>query len=78
MRSDIKEMERAIRENDAVTLTAVAHRVKGVAASLCISAIQENAMCLELMGRDANLSGAEEKLAAILEVEKHLSENDIA
>ena len=74
MKSDIQEMERAIREDDAPSMATVAHRVKGVAANLSIAAIQENALCLELMGRNANLAGAEEKLAAIRELERRVSE----
>ena len=77
MITDLQEMERVIREGDAASLVTVAHRVKGVAANLSISAIQENALCLELMGKNANLAGAEEKLAAIRELEKRVSEHDL-
>ena len=78
MKSDMEEIERAIREDDAPSLATVAHRVKGVAANLSIAAIQENALCLELMGRNANLAGAGEKLAVIRELERRVSEQCVA
>jgi two-component system sensor histidine kinase/response regulator len=57
---DVQELETAIREQDAVRLRLVAHRLKGSAANVSAEAVRETASRLEILGRDGNLASSQE------------------
>lgn len=63
--ADVHELETAIREQDAVRLRLVAHRLKGSAANVSAEAVRESAGQLEILGRDGNLAAAPELQAQL-------------
>jgi len=63
--ADVHDLEAAIREQDAVRLRMVAHRIKGSAANVSAEAVRDTAGRLEILGRDGNLAAAPEILARL-------------
>jgi len=63
--ADVQDLEVAIREQDAVRLRMVAHRIKGSAANVSAEAVREIASHLEILGRDGNLAPAPEFIARL-------------
>jgi len=67
------DMEIAIQSGDAHQLMVAAHTLKGSLATFGADAAQKTALRLEMMGRHANLSGAEE---AFIELKQLLQKLD--
>lgn len=63
--ADVQEMEAALKEQDAVRLRLVAHRLKGSAANVSAEAVRESASQLEVLGRDGNLEPAPDLVAQL-------------
>ncbi len=62
---DVKELETAIREQDAARVRLVAHRLKGAAANVSAGAIREIASRLEVFGRQGDLVKASELVSLL-------------
>jgi HPt (histidine-containing phosphotransfer) domain-containing protein len=61
----VREMRGAIDGGDAEQLMQTAHRLKGAAANLAAGPVRDVALCLENMGRQGCLAGAETELARL-------------
>jgi CheY-like chemotaxis protein len=59
------ELRQAITQQDAAKVRRLAHTIKGSAATFAAEATVKAALRLEVMGRNGNLSGAEEAYAAL-------------
>jgi HPt (histidine-containing phosphotransfer) domain-containing protein len=57
-RDDLRELESALRKNNAAEIAATAHRVKGAAGTVSAMTMWEVSARLEVMGREKNLAGA--------------------
>ena len=62
---DSTVFQRAVAAGDATKLRRAAHTLKGAAATFGAEETQDAALCLEEMGRNAQLAGAEVALAAL-------------
>ena len=62
----VEEVERSIAEGDSDGLRHSAHTLKGAASNFNAAATVSAALRLEVMGRDGDLSGAEEALSQLL------------
>jgi len=56
------ELESAVERDDAVAVTATAHRLRGSALNLGADRVAEVTLALELLGDSGNLTGCRERL----------------
>jgi HPt (histidine-containing phosphotransfer) domain-containing protein len=61
----LADIRRAVVDGDAAALHSAAHAFKGMAANFCANATVEAALKLEMMGKSADLAGAEEAAGAL-------------
>lgn len=65
----VSEMKEGIEAGDAERVERVAHSLKGAAANLEAGPVRDAALCLEMLGREANLADA---AGALVELEAEL------
>ncbi|MBU2549392.1 MAG: response regulator [Proteobacteria bacterium] len=61
----MRELDQAVLEQNSNEMKTAAHGLKGMAGNLSAKALSRAAQRLEAMGRDGNLSGATEAMAAL-------------
>jgi HPt (histidine-containing phosphotransfer) domain-containing protein len=62
----IEQLKLAVKNNEADDIRKVAHSIKGAAANLGITLVQQIAFELEKIGYDKNLSEAEDSLNRLM------------
>jgi CheY-like chemotaxis protein/HPt (histidine-containing phosphotransfer) domain-containing protein len=63
--TDLEQLEQSLLEHNAERASLLAHRIKGAAANVSAVEVSRVAAELEAMGRAADLTGADERLARI-------------
>lgn len=61
----LQGLDEAVAAGNHTEVRSLAHSIKGAAGNLCMEKMAEDARVLEFMGRDGNLTGAEEVLGKI-------------
>ncbi|MEW6219026.1 MAG: Hpt domain-containing protein [Thermodesulfobacteriota bacterium] len=61
----LPQLVEAIAAGNSDEVRSLAHSIKGAAANLCVEKMAADAKTLEYMGRDHNLQGADELVAAL-------------
>lgn len=60
-----KNLEEAIKANNAEEVTSIAHSLKGASGNISAKSLRESFMSLEEMGKNNDLSGADNELASV-------------